>query len=96
MSTTPITTLRRGLAAAAASCAFVTVAACGAEVTPQPNDLTGAEPKEPLPTYTLADCLRPGVQPPVTTCPYPIRSGDQFSDLYRRMQHDDEHDGPGR
>ena len=96
MSTTSITILRRSLAAAAATCAAVTLAACGAEVAPPRNDIGGAGPQEPLPTFTLEDCLDPGKEPPVTTCPYPVQSGDKFASTHNRMKYDDEYDRPGR
>ncbi len=95
-STTSIATVRRGFAASAATVALVTLAACGSEVAPPKNDIGGAGPKEPLPTFTLEDCLDPGKQPPVTTCPYPVNSGDDFAGAANRMRYDDEYARPGR
>lgn len=43
---------------------------------------------------TLADCLDPARRPVVRTCPYPITSGDQFSDYLEVTRHDDT-SGPG-
>ncbi|MDR7252554.1 hypothetical protein J2X46_001530 [Nocardioides sp. BE266] len=96
MSTTSLTVVRRSIAAATATVAFVALAACGAEVVPPTNDIGGAGPQEPLPTFTIEDCLDPGKQPPVTTCPYPVKSGDQFPAHTNRMQQQDEYSVPGR
>ena len=96
-STTVSTTgLRRAVAAAAATCALVTLAACGAEVAPPKNDIGGAGPQEPAVTATLEDCLDTSKQPPVTSCPYPVKSGDGVADTLHHLEYDDEYGRPGR
>jgi hypothetical protein len=99
MSTTPTAVrivLRRAVVAVAASCAVVTITACGAEVEPPRNDIGGAEPQEPRVTHTLEDCLDTSRRAPVTTCPYPVKSGDDFAGAANRMHYDDEDTRPGR
>jgi len=88
-------TMRRAVAAAAATCALVTLAACGAEVAPPKNDIGGAGPQEPPVTATLEDCLDTSKQPPRTSCPYPVKSGDDIADTLDRLRDDDEHGGQG-
>ena len=50
---------------------------------------TGRVQDGPADVATLADCLDPGRRPPVRTCPYPIKSGDQFSDYLTGTSYDD-------
>ena len=84
-----------GLAAGAAAIALVALSACGTEVSPPKQDL-GTVVKKPAPTVaTLDDCLDPTRSPQVTTCPYPVKSGDQFKGTRSRLLHDDEYGRPG-
>ncbi|MDT0184201.1 hypothetical protein Q9S36_28810 [Microbacterium sp. ARD31] len=99
MSTTPTaacTVLRRAVVTVAATCAAVTVTACGAQVEAPRNDIGGVEPQEPRATFTLEDCLDTTRRAPVTTCPYPVKSGDDFAGSANRMRYDDEYARPGR
>lgn len=95
MSTSSLTTVRRIVAVAAAACAVMTITACGTEVAPPGADFGGAGPTKPPVTATLADCLDTGRQPPVTTCPYPIKSGNEFAPNNPRRHVQGEHSVSG-
>ena len=45
---------------------------------------------------TMADCVDPAHRPVVTTCPYPIRSGDRFATYVARGSQPDEQVGTDR
>jgi hypothetical protein len=96
MNLTTSTILRRSLAAAAATCALVSVSACGTETAVPQESIGGAAKKAPPQISTLEDCLDTTKQPPVATCPYPIKSGDHFKGTWNRMVTDDEYGMPGR
>jgi hypothetical protein len=96
MNTNPRPARRRGLAAGVAAVALVSLSACGTEVSPPKEDIGTVVKKNPPVVATLDDCLDTTKQPKVTTCPYPVKSGDRFQGTRNRMTYDDEYGQPGR
>ena len=54
------------------------------------DQAAGDRPTSP-PVATIADCIDPAHRPVVKTCPYPIKSGDQFARFFERRHVEVEH-----
>ena len=52
--------------------------------TPARHRTAGDQPASTS-VATIADCIDPAHRPVVKTCPYPIKSGDQFAQYFERQ-----------